>query len=233
MNTKISEVENKIPNTSILVTRTIYNTKVNEVEKKIPDHAKYTTTEEFNKLTTESVAARLKQASAVKKTDFENKLISFDRKITSNKTKYLEVKKKLNTQTTKDYICLLGRIYFATNDGSKNTFVYQLSLETLELKKGKGTNFILSWKSKGVYTSKLKALYIAFLHSIKLSRYRIGVKCDKDPLAAEQINYLTKIVNVYVVCDLDAWPINPTSNLKFKNSFFGETSIVKNSDKEK
>ena len=35
---------------------------------------------------------------------------------------------------------------------------------------------------KRVYNSKLKPLYTAFLHSIKLSEYRIGLKFDKDPL---------------------------------------------------
>ena len=51
------------------------------------------------------------------KTDFNNELISFNRKITSNKTKYLEVLKKINSRTTKDYNCL-GRMYFASNDES-------------------------------------------------------------------------------------------------------------------
>ena len=32
----------------------------------------------------------------------------------------------------------------------------------------------------------------------------MGIKFDKDPLAAKQNNYLTKIVNVYIVDDLDA-----------------------------
>ena len=48
---------------------------------------------------------------------------------------------------------------------------------------------ILSWKSKRVYNSKYKLLYTAFLHSIKLSRYRIGIKFDKEPLTEEQNNY--------------------------------------------
>ena len=38
------------------------------------------------KLTAENFAARLKQANLVNKTDFQNKLTSFSRKITSNKT---------------------------------------------------------------------------------------------------------------------------------------------------
>ena len=45
---------------------------------------------------------------------------------------------------------------------------------------------------------------------------------------------MTKIVNVYIVYDLYAWPRNPTNNFKFyKNCLFGATSIVKNNDKEK
>ena len=71
-------------------------------------------------------------------------------------------------------------------------------------------------------------LYTVFLHSIKLSEYRMGIKFDKDPLVIEQIN-----VNVYIVYDLDALPRNPTNNFKFKNCLFGATSVVKNSDKEK
>ena len=59
LNTRISEVESKIPNTSSLVTTTVLNTKISEVENKIPDHAKYITTQEFNKLTAESFEARL------------------------------------------------------------------------------------------------------------------------------------------------------------------------------
>ena len=35
------------------MTKTVLNTKVSEVENKIPDHAKYITTQESNKLTSE------------------------------------------------------------------------------------------------------------------------------------------------------------------------------------
>ena len=50
----------------------------------------------------------------------------------------------------------------------------------LELKKGKGTDYVLSWKSNAVYNSKLKPLYASFLHSIKLSGYKMEIKFDKD-----------------------------------------------------
>ena len=71
------------------------------------------------------------------------------------------------------------------------------------------------------------------MHCIKLSGYNMGIKFHEDPLAVEQNNYLTKIVNVCVVYDLNVWPRNRTNNLKFKNSLFLATNIVINFDKEK
>ena len=103
----------------------------------------------------------------------------------------------------------------------------------LELKKGKDTDCVLSWKSKGVYNSKFKPLCTAFLHSIRLCEYRMGIKFDKDLLAVEPNNYASKIVNGYIVYDLDAWPKVQLRNFTIKNCLFGATSIVKNSDKEK
>ena len=100
--------------------------------------------------------------------------MSFNRKITSNKTKYLELLKKLNSLTTKDYCFFLGRMYFTSNDGSQNTFVYQPTLDTLQLKKAKALIMFLSWKTKEVYNSKLKSLYTVFLHSIKFSNLEIA-----------------------------------------------------------
>ena len=85
------------------MTITVLNRKISEAENKILDNSKYTTTQKLYKLTTEDFVARLKQADLVNKTDFDNKLTSFNRQITSNKTKNLEVQKKLDSLITKDY----------------------------------------------------------------------------------------------------------------------------------
>ena len=127
------------------------NTKISKVENKILDHAEYITTQEFNKSTAEGFAARLKQVDLVSKTDVidvNNKLTSFNKPITSNKTKHLEFQEKLNSLITKYHNFFLGRIYFTSNDGSQNTFVYQPKLNILEWKKDKGTVYVLSSKSK-------------------------------------------------------------------------------------
>ena len=90
LNRKINEVENKISDISGLVTTNVLNSEISEVENKIPNHAKYISTQEFNKLTAKYFTERLKEADLASKTNFVNKLTSFDKQITSNKAKYLE-----------------------------------------------------------------------------------------------------------------------------------------------
>ena len=69
----------KITSTSSLVTTTVLNTKISEVENEIPGNSKNITTQKFNKSTAETFAARLKQGDLVDKTNFDNKLTSFNR----------------------------------------------------------------------------------------------------------------------------------------------------------
>ena len=60
-----------MPNVTNLLEKPDYNTTIYEIGKKITDHDhdKYITTPEFNKLTSENVTARLKQANLESKSD--------------------------------------------------------------------------------------------------------------------------------------------------------------------
>ena len=49
---------------------------------------------------------------------------------------------------------------FTNNDRSQSTFVYQPTLDILDIKKYKGTDYIPSWKSKGLYNSKLISSFL-------------------------------------------------------------------------
>ena len=114
------------------------------------NHDKYITTPEFKKFTAEVFAAKLKQgnlasksdiANLVNKIDFDNKLLSFNKRINSNKTKHVLVRNKLNELSKKvkaistkiivfivfiDYsFFFLGRICFTSDDGSQNMSAYQ------------------------------------------------------------------------------------------------------------
>ena len=63
------------------------------LKKKLTDHNhdKYITTPEFNTLAADVFNARLAQANLITKTDFDAKLSSLNRKITTNKSKDLLV----------------------------------------------------------------------------------------------------------------------------------------------
>ena len=52
-------------------------------------------------------------------------------------------------------------------------------------------------------------------------------------LVVEKNNYVTKILNVYIIYDLDNWLIISLDNFILKNFLFGLINIVKNSDKSK
>ena len=72
--------------------------------------------------------------------------------------------------------------YFLGDDGFENLFFF---CSRLQLKKDKGIDYAISSKSEGVYSYILSPQYIAFLYNIKLFRYKMGIKFDKDLLAAE------------------------------------------------
>ena len=102
---KIKNIEDKMPDSTNLATKTILNTKINEVKTEIPSisglattstlttvenkipnvhvqiHDKYITTPEFKMLTTENFAARLAQANLVTKTYFDDKQKNLNKKL--------------------------------------------------------------------------------------------------------------------------------------------------------
>ena len=93
--TALTELENKIPSVRSLVKKKIIIQKLLRLKKKIIDHNhdKYITTPEFNTLAASVFNARLAQANLITKTDFDPKLSSLNRNITSNKTKHVLVER--------------------------------------------------------------------------------------------------------------------------------------------
>ena len=134
-----SRTKNQI---QVVQSTTILNTKISDIENKIPNHDKYITTPEFNTLTAENFTAKLKQANLVIKAYIDKKLVSINKKITSNKTKYIESYKKLvdiakrfAQMSVKGYDFLLSTMYFTDNDGYQNLLVVDLVLSSLILDK--------------------------------------------------------------------------------------------------
>ena len=111
----------------LVIQVTDYNTHINEIEKKIIDydHAKYITTQEFYKLTSENFAVRLAQAnlsskndvaSFLKMTDFDDKLKHFIKNVTLNKTKHVLVENELKKYRHFTKVALLVKVALAMMD---------------------------------------------------------------------------------------------------------------------
>ena len=57
-------------------------------------------------------------------------------------------------------------MYFTSNDGFQNMFVYQPTFNTIK-KNNTNTEYVTGWKSEGVYNSQLKPLNCNFFSNIK------------------------------------------------------------------
>ena len=94
----------------IWLRKTDYNwqkqTKITEIENQLNNHRhdKYIDTPEVNKLAADVFNARLAQANLVAKTDFDDKLLNLNRKITKHKTDHLLVQNELNKLKTFDIL---------------------------------------------------------------------------------------------------------------------------------
>ena len=158
LNTKIGEVENKIPVVRGLVKKTDYDAKIKDIKKKcftIFDHKKFTI---------ETLDAKIKQKELVNKSEIssliENSYLN---------TEFATLSTKVELKGDEDKIMKVKVQEF----DSQNRFVYQATLDTSGLKIGKSTDFVLSWISNEIHTSKINPLYTTFLHRIKLSGYRV------------------------------------------------------------
>ena len=91
-----------------------YSTIASEIKKKRTDqnHDKYITALEFNKLNAENFAARLKQVTLLAKTDFNDRLLSLNRKISPNKTKHVLVENEFKKLRRLGSIYFKGKSYF-------------------------------------------------------------------------------------------------------------------------
>ena len=104
------------------------------------------------------------------------------------------------TLQTLDLSYFLGKSLFG--DASfQNMFVYQPTLDTLELKKEQ-----VYWLCSHMQIKEKKKKK----NCIKLSSYRMGITK----------NYANEIVNDYISYDLGAWRKVPFNNFKLKNAFF-------------
>ena len=147
--TALTTVENKISSVSSLVKKTGYSTKITEIENKLNNHnhGKYITTPEFNTLAADVFNARLARPNLVTKTDFEVKLSSLHKRVTTNKTKHLLAENELKKLKTFDLSYFIGKNHFE-EDGTQNYLVFQPLNKYFKVITN--IKYISSWQSKGL-----------------------------------------------------------------------------------
>ena len=78
---------------------------------------------------------------------------------------------------------------------------------------------------------KSNPLFNLFSSRLKRLGYKVVIKTLNNSLVVENNNYLSKIVNVYIVYDLDYSSRNTFNTSTLKNCLFGTTDIIKNTGK--
>ena len=177
--------------------------------------------------------ARLEQANLIKKRDFDAKLLSLNRKITTNKTKNLLVENELNKLTTFDSSYFIGKSHFE-EDGPRNYLVFQPINKYFKVITN--TDYVSSWKSKGLSAETIKPT-ATFDNSLTPSVSYYGTKtrvkytgsCLKQP---KMLYTLGKVVNIYIVYELGA-STSHDNDPTLKNCLFGAVTLTKNANIDK
>ena len=126
----------------------------------------------------------------ITKTDFDAKLSSLNRKITSNKTRDLRIENELKKLKTFDSIYFRGKSHFE-DDGTKNYFIFQPICRYFKTDSA-NKDTTLSWRSKGLSDKSIKAPSTSskFLNSsLNYVGSKIRVRFTGDCLKQERLTF--------------------------------------------
>ena len=167
------------------------------------------------------------------KTDFDAKLSNPNRKITQNKSKHLLVENELIKLKTFDSSYFRGKSHFG-EDGTQNYLVFPPMYRYFKMITN--TDYISSWKSKGVSAERIKPPTTSDNSLTPALNYygtKTRVKFTGSCLKQSKISYTHgKIVNIYIVYELGA-SSSHINNRTLKNCLFGAVTLTKNSHIDK
>ena len=160
--------------------------------------------------------------------------MSLNRKVTSNKTRNVQVKNISNKLKVFDLSYFIGKSHFE-EDGVQNYLVFQSLNKYFKVITSANTKYISSWQSKGLSDETIKSPTTSdnSLHP-KLNYYGTKTRlvfrgsCFKQDKST--FNH-GKIVNIYIVHELDK--LYHKSHPTLVNCLFGAVSITKNADIDK
>ena len=170
----------------------------------------------------------------MRKTDFDAKLSSLNRKITKNKTDHLIVKNELNKLKAFDSSYFIGKSHFE-EDGVQNYLVFQLLNKYFKAITNANTKYISSWQSKGLSDESIKPPATSdYKLNPKVNYYGTKTRLEFRGSCLKQdkstFNH-QKIVNIYIVYELDK--TYNKSHPTLVNCLFGAVSITKSAHIDK
>ena len=179
----------------------------------------------FNTLANNVFNTRIAQANLITKTDFYSKLSSLNIKITQNKSKHLVV--------NNDFSYNHGKNYF-DEDGGLNYYVFQPLFKSLEVAHIGNITYILSWNSRGLHDTKIKAIVTTnyqlnprmnIYDMGKIRRKFNGSYLNRYPPTMPHRN----VVNIYIVYEITS-DNNDSNYPTLENCLCGSVKLTKNAD---
>ena len=137
-NTKVNEIEGKIPDVSNLVKKTDYATEITNIKS--------------DYVTNAALSARHKDL--IQKTKFDTEVRKLNDKIASNNSEVLTYNNRLNQSKHRiddleRYASYFrGKYYFDGNDGAQNTLVFQVREKYFKNNFGSDSSKIEIWNQK-------------------------------------------------------------------------------------
>ena len=164
----------------------------------------------------------------VKKTDYNTKVSEIDIKVSTLDGKI--TKNIINTTTTINLL-FLRTLMFDGEDGYQAYLIFQPGYKYFKFITN--TNYISSWKSKGLSAKSIKPFPTSdnsLIPLITYYDYNIRLKFNGSVLRQPNVTYNHgKVVNIYIVYKLTESSSND-DDPTLKNCLFGAVTLTKNTD---
>ena len=225
-NSKITEVEGKIPSISGLATSSAFTA----VENKIPDTNNLVKKQILiPKLVVIVVIPDV--SSLVKKTDFDVKLKAISDRVTINKSKDLLLDNELKKLKKFDAVYFRGKEFSGTA-GLQNLLVFKPMPKYL--KKISRSLKVSEFRCKGIHNKVIKPPNKVLAPEMGPERRNMHLKFDGSCLKrTEKYFYFPSLIklSIYIIYELNSNHNN--FNLTLENCLFGAVKLTKNADIEK
>ena len=169
------------------------------------------------------------------KANVDDKVLSLDNKIAANKKKNESIENEFKNLKTSDSSYFRGKSHFE-EDGTQNYLVFQAINKYFKKNTINATNYVLSWKSKGLSDKSIKppatsgnSLNPELNYYGTKTRVKFTGSCLKQ---SDHIFTHKKVVNIYIVYELAA-SSSHDSDPTIKNCLFGAVTLTKNADIDK